>query len=63
MLGVLVVEGETIVAHDIQQTLSSLGYETFAVASSAEEAWTRAAERRPDVALVDIRINGRADGI
>src|SRR5262249_8553345 len=52
-----------IVAHDIQQTLVGLGYDAFAVASSAEEAWARAAERRPDVALVDVRIKGRTDGI
>src|SRR5262249_41604811 len=60
---VLVVEDESIVAHDIQQTLVGLGYDAFAVASSAEEAWARAAERRPDVALVDVRIKGRTDGI
>jgi adenylate cyclase len=60
---VLVVEDESIVAHDLQQTLAELGYDAFAVAASAEEALARAAERRPDVALVDIRIKGRLDGI
>ena len=54
---------ESIVARDLQQTLAGLGYDAFAVAASAEEAWARAAERRPDVALVDIRIKGRTDGI
>ncbi len=59
----LVVEDESIVAHDIQQTLAGFGYDAFAVAASAEEALARAAEKRPDVALVDIRIKGRMDGI
>jgi adenylate cyclase len=60
---VLVVEDESIVAHDIQQTVKDLGYDAFAVASSAEEALRRAGEKRPDVALVDVRIKGRTDGI
>ncbi|HJS58930.1 MAG TPA: response regulator [Vicinamibacteria bacterium] len=61
--GVLVVEDESIVAHDIQQTLTDLGYDAFSIAASAEEAMARAAERRPDLALVDIRIKGKLDGI
>src|SRR6185295_11888980 len=40
-----------------------LGYDAFGVAASAEEAMARAAERVPDIALVDIRIKGRLDGI
>jgi len=60
---VLVVEDESIVGNDIGQTLTDLGYEASGIASSAEEALARAAERRPDIALVDIRIKGRLDGI
>jgi CheY-like chemotaxis protein/TolB-like protein len=60
---VLLVEDEAIVAHDLRDSLADLGYDAFAVAASAEEALARATERRPDVALVDIRIKGRLDGI
>jgi adenylate cyclase len=60
---VLLVEDESIIAHDIQQILVELGYEACGIASSAEEAVARASERRPDVALVDIRIRGKLDGI
>jgi adenylate cyclase len=60
---VLLVEDEAIVAHDLRDSLTDLGYDAFAVAASAEEALARATERRPDVALVDIRIKGRLDGI
>ena len=60
---VLIVEGERIVAHNLQRGLANLGYDAFAVAASAEEAMARAAERRPDVALIDGRIQGRFDGI
>ena len=60
---VLVVEDESIVAHDLQQTLSGLGYDAFGIAASADEALARASERRPDIALVDVRIKGKTDGI
>ena len=60
---VLIVEDEAIIAHDIQQTLSDMGYDAYAIACSAEEALARAAERRPDLALVDIRIKGKLDGV
>jgi diguanylate cyclase (GGDEF)-like protein/PAS domain S-box-containing protein len=60
---VLVVEDESIVAHDLRQILEGLGYDAFAIAASADEALARAAERRPDIVLMDIRIKGSADGI
>jgi CheY-like chemotaxis protein len=60
---VLIVEDESIVARDVQQTLVELGYDAVATAASAEEAMARARETRPGVALVDIRIKGKLDGI
>jgi CheY-like chemotaxis protein len=60
---ILVVEDERIVAKDLPQTLKSLGDDAFAIASSAEEAIRLAAERCPDVALVDIRIKRDTDGV
>jgi len=60
---VLIVEDEQIVALDLQQTLTGLGYDAFAIAATADEAIARASERRPDLALMDIRIKGKRDGI
>jgi two-component system, cell cycle sensor histidine kinase and response regulator CckA len=60
---ILIVEDERIVAKDLQQTLSGMGYDAFAIASSAEEAMARASEKCPDVVLMDIRIKGDRDGI
>lgn len=62
-LSVLIVEDERIVAIDLQQTLSRMGYDAFAIAASADEAMQRASERRPDVVLMDIRIKGDRDGV
>jgi two-component system, cell cycle sensor histidine kinase and response regulator CckA len=60
---ILIVEDERIVAKDLQQTLVDMGYDAFAIASSAEEALSRASERCPDLVLMDIRIKGQRDGI
>ncbi len=60
---VLVVEDERIVAIDLQEELIRLGYDAYAVASSGEGAIARAAERCPDIVLMDIRLEGPLDGI
>lgn len=60
---ILIVEDERIVAKDLQRSLADMGYDAFAIASSAEEAVACASGRRPDIALVDIRIKGQEDGI
>ena len=60
---ILIVEDEPIVAKDLQQTLREMNYDAFAIAPSADEAIKRAAERCPDLVLMDIRIKGSRDGI
>jgi PAS domain S-box-containing protein len=60
---ILVVEDETIVAKDLQQTLSRLGYNVPVTATSGEEAVHKAEERRPDLALMDIILKGPMDGV
>jgi two-component system, cell cycle sensor histidine kinase and response regulator CckA len=60
---ILVVEDESIVAKDLQNRLSSLGYSVPAVASSGEEAIHKAMETKPDLILMDIMLPGEMDGI
>jgi CheY-like chemotaxis protein len=60
---ILIVEDEGIVAADLQEVLNSQGHHAYAIASSADEALEIARQMRPDVALVDIRIDGEVDGI
>ncbi len=62
-ISILIVEDERIVARDLQQTLNEIGHDAFAIAASGEEAVTIASRRRPDVALMDVRIRGAFDGI
>lgn len=62
-LAILLVEDERIIAMDIQLSLNELGYEAYAIASSADEAIALASARCPDLVLLDIRIAGGLDGI
>lgn len=60
---ILVVEDEIVVAMEIEEKLKSLGYEVSALCSSGEEAVSRIQERRPDLVLMDIKLDGQLDGI
>ncbi|MEA3415955.1 MAG: response regulator [Thermodesulfobacteriota bacterium] len=60
---ILIVEDEGIIAKDIQNTLESLGYAVPAIASSGEEAIKKATETLPDLALMDILLEGDMDGV
>lgn len=60
---ILVVEDERLVARDLQQTLRAMGYQVPAVAASASAAFQAAQAHRPDLALMDIHIEGEVDGV
>jgi CheY-like chemotaxis protein len=60
---VLVVEDETIVAEDIAEVVESSGHDVVAKAPSAEQAMVKAAAERPELAIIDIRLSGRMDGV
>ena len=61
MASILIVEDESPVAKDLKETLAHLGHDAV-TASSCDEAVACAAARRPDLALMDIRIKGARDG-
>jgi CheY-like chemotaxis protein len=60
---ILVVEDELIVAADLRNLLRHLGHLPIGQASSGLEAIRMAAESRPDLILMDIRLEGELDGI
>ncbi len=60
---VLVVEDESIVAKDIQQSLEKLGYKVLGNAPTGENAITLAYEKKPDIVLMDIMLKGEYTGI
>ncbi len=60
---VLVVEDESIVAKDIQNSLKKLGYTVPSVENSGEDAIEAAGQHRPDLILMDIMLKGEISGI
>jgi len=62
-INILVVEDESIVAKDIQNSLKRLGYSVPAVVASGEDAIDAAGEHHPDLVLMDIMLQGDISGI
>jgi PAS domain S-box-containing protein len=60
---ILIVEDDGVVAIDIKKSLEDGGYEVTGVAVSADDAILNASSTCPDLVLMDIRIQGRLDGI
>ena len=60
---ILVVEDESIVAKDIQNSLKKLGYSVPSIENSGEDAIDAAGQHRPDLILMDIMLKGEISGI
>lgn len=60
---ILIVEDETIVAKDLQQKLTKLGYDIPTTISTGEEAIKQAKQLDLDLVLMDIKLDEEIDGI
>jgi DNA-binding NarL/FixJ family response regulator len=60
---ILIVEDDFLVATEMENALIDAGFEIAAVASSAEEAIELALEHRPLLAVMDIHLATRRDGV
>jgi signal transduction histidine kinase len=60
---ILIVEDDRIIALDIQNSLTTAGYEVVAIADCAPEALEFVQQFHPDLVLMDIRIRGVQDGV
>lgn len=60
---ILVVEDEIIIADDICDILSELGYETLEPVINYSEAIEAIEKYKPDLAILDIQLAGSKDGI
>lgn len=60
---VVIVEDESIVAKDIQNSLKKLGYTVLGIASTGEDAVKLIDEFNPDIVLMDIMLKGAMSGI
>ena len=59
----LIVEDERVVALDLRGALEDLGYAVIGSAASSDAALEAIDRERPDLVLMDIRIDGSIDGI
>jgi DNA-binding NarL/FixJ family response regulator len=60
---ILIVEDDFLVALQIEAALADAGYAVAGHAASAEEAFRAVEATRPALALMDIRLAGRMDGV
>lgn len=60
---ILLVEDEGVVALDVEQRLTQLGYRVVGIADTGTAALELARTHQPDLVLMDIRIRGELDGI
>lgn len=62
-LNIFIVEDESIVAKDIQNSLTKLGYNVVGTANNGKDAIEKITELMPDLVLMDIMIKGNMTGI
>jgi two-component system, response regulator PdtaR len=60
---ILVAEDEALVALVLELALGSAGHQVLGPAAEVDEALRLAEERRPDLALLDIRLRDGGDGV
>jgi two-component system, response regulator PdtaR len=63
VLRVLIVEDDFLVASDVEAGLQAAGYDVIGIAARASEALKLAASEKPSLAIMDIRLAGKRDGI
>ena len=62
-LNIFIVEDESIVAKDIQNSLTKLGYNVVGMANNGNDAIEKITELMPNLVLMDIMIKGAMTGI
>ncbi|MDP4266608.1 MAG: response regulator [Bacteroidota bacterium] len=60
---ILIVEDEMVVAMDLEQSLTNIGFEIIGISSTGEDAIFKAKSLNPDLVLMDIMLSGKLDGI
>ena len=59
----LIVEDEILIAEELRERLSLLGFSVIAAVDSAEDGIAIATRECPDLVLMDIRLKGKKDGV
>lgn len=59
----LIVEDEALIAEELRERLTELGFSVIAAVDSADEGIEIATRECPDLVLMDIRLKGGKDGV
>lgn len=62
-LRALIVEDEALIAEELSERLSSLGFSVIGAVDSADEGIDIATREQPELVLMDIRLRGKKDGV
>lgn len=62
-LKILIVEDELIIAEDVKNMLSKMGYDVIGIAMDFDEIETIISHQKPDLILLDVNLNSKKDGI
>jgi two-component system, cell cycle response regulator len=62
-ISILLVEDEGIVARDLEETLTRLGYRIAGIASEGTQAVAMAQKLQPELVVMDVSLHGEVDGI
>jgi len=60
---IMVVEDERIVARNIEESLRLMGYDVLGNYATSADCLRQASQRRPDLVLMDVQLEGDVDGI
>jgi len=59
----LIVEDEALIAEELRERLWRLGFSVIAAVDNGDDGVAIATRERPDLVLMDIRLNGQKDGV
>jgi two-component system, response regulator PdtaR len=59
----LIVEDEIVIALDLQEAMSNLGFDVSDLAPSPNRAFSLAMSHKPDIVLMDVCLDGGREGI
>lgn len=62
-ISILLVEDEGVIARDLEDTLTRLGYRVSGIASEGTQAIEMARELHPQLVVMDVSLRGEIDGI
>jgi DNA-binding NarL/FixJ family response regulator len=60
---ILIVEDDFLIAMEAESALFAAGFQISGIAATAEEAISLARAHKPAIAIMDIRLAGRRDGV